>query len=430
MRRVWRDENGERHWVRGETEQEIADKIAELKFAIKMVQDKIDGKMTVASWAKNWLKEYIDPKVRPSGSKKKRGTMTQHSCNMYHAKIDHYIIPALGHYRLCDIKDIHLQKFLNTQRDMSDSHMKKLNIVLGAMFGQVYKSRLIPFDPAADLELPAAKSGQRRSLTDYEREMILALSAAHKHGLWIRFLLATGIRPGESAPLQVYDLDFDAAQPCVKIYKDIEGGTNDEVSDPKTEAGNRMVPIPEWILDDIKAAVKGKEPEDYVFPASDGKSMLTSSGLRNKWRSFARDLDLAMGAEHTKSGHIYDPSDLLPNGKPKYPDPKDKTKPLNGHKIAPDLVCYCLRHTYCTDLQKAGVPINVAKYLMGHANISTTSEIYTHSGNEEVVLAGSLIDEAASRINSAKPTLKVLTESAKENQESKKETPDSETASA
>jgi hypothetical protein len=137
-----------------------------------------------------------------------------------------------------------------------------------------------------------------------------------------------------------------------------------------------------------------------------------------------------MGAEHTKSGHIYDPSDLLPNGKPKYPDPQDKSKPRNGHKIAPDLVCYCLRHTYCTDLQKAGVPINVAKYLMGHANISTTSEIYTHSGNEEVVLAGSLIDEAASRINSAKPTLKVLTESAKENQESKKETPDSETASA
>ena len=46
MRRVWRDDHGERHWIRGETEQEIADKIAELKFSIKMGQDQIDGKMT------------------------------------------------------------------------------------------------------------------------------------------------------------------------------------------------------------------------------------------------------------------------------------------------------------------------------------------------------------------------------------------------
>ena len=45
--------------------------------------------------------------------------------------------------------------------------------------------------------------------------------------------------------------------------------------------------------------------------------------------------------------------------------------------VAEDLVAYCLRHTYCTDLQRAGVPINVAKYLMGHSDISVTSKIYT-----------------------------------------------------
>ncbi|MDD2217639.1 MAG: tyrosine-type recombinase/integrase [Eubacteriales bacterium] len=39
---------------------------------------------------------------------------------------------------------------------------------------------------------------------------------------------------------------------------------------------------------------------------------------------------------------------------------------------------YCLRHTYCTDLQDAGVPINVAKELMGHSDISVTAKIYTH----------------------------------------------------
>lgn len=49
-----------------------------------------------------------------------------------------------------------------------------------------------------------------------------------------------------------------------------------------------------------------------------------------------------------------------------------------GAEVADDLTPYCLRHTFCTDLQRAGVPINVAKELMGHADIQTTANIYTH----------------------------------------------------
>ena len=48
------------------------------------------------------------------------------------------------------------------------------------------------------------------------------------------------------------------------------------------------------------------------------------------------------------------------------------------HAIAPDLTLYCLRHTFCTDLQRAGVAINIAKELMGHSSITVTADIYTH----------------------------------------------------
>ena len=46
--------------------------------------------------------------------------------------------------------------------------------------------------------------------------------------------------------------------------------------------------------------------------------------------------------------------------------------------LASDLTMYRLRHTYCTDLEAAGVPINVAKYLMGHSSIELTARVYTH----------------------------------------------------
>lgn len=48
------------------------------------------------------------------------------------------------------------------------------------------------------------------------------------------------------------------------------------------------------------------------------------------------------------------------------------------HAIAPDLTLYCLRHTFCTDLQRDGVAINIAKELMGHSSIAVTADIYTH----------------------------------------------------
>ncbi len=55
------------------------------------------------------------------------------------------------------------------------------------------------------------------------------------------------------------------------------------------------------------------------------------------------------------------------------------------------LVAYDLRHTYCTDLQKAGVDLKTASYLMGHADIQTTANIYSHTDGE-------LIDTTAEKI--------------------------------
>ena len=72
---------------------------------------------------------------------------------------------------------------------------------------------------------------------------------------------------------------------------------------------------------------------------------------------FKRDLDIQMGAKLERNKII-------------------------KSVVAPDLTPYCLRHTYCTDLQRAGVPINIAKELMGHADIQTTANIYTHKDND------------------------------------------------
>lgn len=393
IKRSWTDETGKRHFVYGATEKEADEKLGALKEKASRGELQVSDSMKVQKWADDWLTIYLKPKVRKAGSPKKRGTMTQKSYEMYEQKLA-YILPTIKNMRMKDVRQTHLQKILNAQADLSDSHVKKVRMVMNAMFSQAVKSRIIFFNPADSLSLPAAEKGSRRSLTDYERQTILQVAQTHRCGLWVRFLLATGIRPAESAPLLVSDLYLTAATPCVKIYKAIESGTEDVVGDPKTEAGFRTIPIPASILQDLKDYTAGKDPSAFLFPQTDGKTMLTTTALSNNWRSFARQVDLAMGAETTPHGHIYDPKDIKKDGSPVYPDPSNPKLPRNGHKIAPDLVLYCLRHTYCTDLQKAGVPLNVARYLMGHADISTTANIYTHTGDDEIKAASDLINAA------------------------------------
>lgn len=93
----------------------------------------------------------------------------------------------------------------------------------------------------------------------------------------------------------------------------------------------------------------------YLFTQPTTGKPHTESSMKQMWRSFKKALDLDMGAQ-------------LKNGKI---DPETSV-------LSDDLVPYCMRHTYATDLQSADVAINVAKDFLGHKTIQTTSRVYTH----------------------------------------------------
>ena len=324
-----------RYEVRGKTEREACDKLAELVASLQQGEFTAGGDTTVDQWFHRWKETY---KV-PAG-------LTRKSLGLYDEKYKGYIGPAIGTMALQDVRDLHLQTILNTQAGRSYSHVSKLRMVLQELFRQARRSRLILFDPAEGLQLPESVKRSRRPLTKEERRHILALAATHPAGLWVLTILYTGLRPGETAALFWKDIDF--ARNEIHVYKAVESGTR-VIKDPKTPAGIRDIPMRRELRERL-LAVQG-DPETPVFPTPAGE-IRGASSLRRLWESFARDLDLRMGAK-VREGQIVQ------------------------HAIAPDLTPYCLRHTFCTDLQRAGVPINVAKELMGHANISVTANIYT-----------------------------------------------------
>jgi len=57
----------------------------------------------------------------------------------------------------------------------------------------------------------------------------------------------------------------------------------------------------------------------------------------------------------------------------------NKTFKIQLPKVTPH-VC---RHTYCTDMARKGMNPKNLQYLMGHADIATTLNVYTHLGFED-----------------------------------------------
>lgn len=342
--------NGKKYEAVGKTELEAMKKLADKLSAARRGEEAIGGSMTVNSWYEQWMELYKKPKG-----------LTQKSLGMYDEKYNKYIKPAIGHLRMRDVKDVHLQKILNGQEGRSASHIKKLRMVMQEMFKRARQSRIIAYDPAELLELPAMKQGHRRAITDEERKAILAVADRHRSGLWILTLLYTGMRPGETAALTWNSVDFERNEIHVHVAK--ESGSK-RIKKPKTESGVRDIPIHADLIWRLKEA-KG-DPFSPVFPTQAG-NFQNENSMRRMWTGFKRDLDIYMGAELKRNKII-------------------------KSVVAKDLTPYCLRHTFCTDLQRKEVPINVAKDLMGHSDIQMTANIYTHKDTKTLHKGIALLD--------------------------------------
>ncbi|MBQ8494507.1 MAG: hypothetical protein IJ465_01985, partial [Clostridia bacterium] len=118
---------------------------------------------TVSDWYQQWRRLYKEP-----------ADLTAKSLSAYDEKFRNYIRPAIGHMKLRDVREQHLQQILHAQSGMSHSHLVKLRSLMQQLFRRARKSRLIVFDPSEDLSLPAYRRGTRRSLTDAERRAFLA----------------------------------------------------------------------------------------------------------------------------------------------------------------------------------------------------------------------------------------------------------------
>lgn len=318
--------DGVRYDISASTEDALRDKV------IRRKRDLEEGKKTISrnSTLNEWFSQYVEIYKKQSVGYETYKTIKGHYKN--------WIQPYLGKMLLKNIKPIHCQKALNNLIGKSKSTNDKVTQLLRNLMETAVDNDLLLTNPMKGISVPDYYTGGHRQITDGERDLILKTAGTNQYGLWILVMLYCGLRPGETARIQMRHINLAER----KLYVD---GT-------KTKAAKRYVPIPDPLASELSKIKKG--PFEYLFVQKRTGRPLTKTVMRNMWKNFKRDMNINSGCRVFRN-------EVLP-----------------PFAVADDLTPYCLRHTYCTDLQDAGVPINIAKELMGHTSIETTSKYYTH----------------------------------------------------
>jgi integrase len=340
--------NGKQYNITGKTQREADRKADQKRRELERGEAAAGGDMSVRVWAYQWLDTFKASSVGYGHYKNYIGVLGG-------------ICARIGEKKLKDVTTEDLQQILNSAAGKSKSHISYLKYTIQAIFERARKSRHIIYDPAEDLTSPKGSVKPRRSITPDERIAILALAESHHGGLWIKTTLYCGLRPNESRALDWRHVDIDHA---LLHIEDAMKARTKVIGEPKTTSGVRDIPIPPPLLHTFRDA-RGA-PDEPVFRQPTTGRRHTETSMRKLWCNFKRELDISLGAELYRNKIV---------------------KSL----VAPDLVPYCLRHTYGTDLQTAGVPLNVAKYLMGHSDITVTANIYTHTSAETIASAGNAL---------------------------------------
>ena len=332
---------GKRYYIRADTEKDLIRKEVLKLQQLENGTKRIEKTMLFKDWCAEWLETY------------KRPSVSTETFDGYVSCINCHILPYLGGMRLKDIKTIHIQKIVNNMAGGSKKMIDKVSYTTKQILEDAKRNHLLIENPAEGVVKPKGTAAQRRAITPTERKYILQAAENHRAGTWIYLMLFCGLRPAEACALQWRNVNLK------ERYLEVENAVKRSgvVGKPKTASGIRKIPITQMLLTHLEKKKADPliphGPFDYVVLNTQGKRVNASS-MRKMWLSFEKELNIVMGCSVLKG------------------------QPMPPYRVADDLVPYCLRHTFCTDLQDAGVPINIAKELMGHSDISITAKIYTH----------------------------------------------------
>lgn len=347
------------------TLKQAIDRRDELLYEVKHFQIKPDSNMNFLEYAKLWLKDYAEINIKPS------------TLYGYKSCLNAHILPRFKDYKLSDITVYELEKFYNDLRKtkslnpdsngnhnlLSEAVVRHQHSLLCVMLNTAVKWDFINFNPCLKLTKPPTVT--RKEMKFYDEEELKKLfqhleyeNLTFKTAIYL--LTLGGMRRGECLGLFWEHVDFEKKTITIKnnLLNIREKGVY--LDTPKTKKSKRTISLPDICFDLLKKLKVKQELEKEMFS--------------NDWM----DTEFVFKDEY---GNYYNPSRLSRQWV--LFQKKHNLKHIRLHD---------LRHTCATYLLSHNVPIATVSKKLGHSNIYTTLDVYTHSVDSDDIEASNLLN--------------------------------------
>ena len=359
----------------------------------------MDGrKMTLQEFVDRWMEEYASVKLEPGTTEKYRHELDK-------------VLPVLGHYKLTEIRPANVNSFLislskdGARKDgrpggYAKGSIAKTSAVLSSVLRTAVEWELIDRNPCDKVRLQAEPTAEKlkfftpeqaTSFLEYIEQPYTVKTKGHKRiddtgkeysvgdyettreipeQVRVLFNLAifSGLRKGELLALKWSDVDFD--NDLIHVTKSVSIVNGVPVCKaPKTKNSVRTVTVPTFISNRMKALKISQtryrlsigdywQGDDWVFTQENGKMMNYSTPYQTM-------------------------QDIIT---------RYNTDKPEGQQI-PHIPFHGLRHTSATLLIASKQDVRTVSSRLGHAQASTTMNIYAHALKETDRKAANALEE-------------------------------------
>ena len=347
---VGRGEDGKRKYRQfyGRTQKEAMLSADEFRAKLRKGMDVTRDRDTFAVWRDRWFAV----KLLDIGASQ---------ASTYRSYFQH--LAPIDDMPLRDVQPHHVQTIIadlaawnpHTGKPTAKKTLTDIRNTARQIFAYAVENRVLEFNPIDSVRIPkTAPQAARRSLTAQEIELIR--TTPHKLQTASMIMLYAGLRRSETIALLWSDVDLVNGTISVTKAANLKDPQN-PIKTTKTAAGNRIVYIPDVLIEYLATV---KRDNMLVCPTSHGR-MYTDSAWKSAWRGYLLTLDLASG---------------------KHPQKRSRYDPRQKGIIIDNITPHMLRHTACTMQIEAGLDPSTVQHQLGHSDIRTTLEVYTHVSDQ------------------------------------------------
>ena len=328
-----------------------------------------DSSITFSAFADKWMEEYARLKLAPKTVARYENFLKR-------------INKAIGHKKLKDIKPLHLNAFYRNLgeagvkqdckgRPIKGARLSPKTIVehhrlISTILSYAVKWQLLEMNVAQRADPPAVPHTEISILDEQEIKRLLALLEAEpmQYKVMIKLLIYTGMRRGELCGLEWKDIDFETGLLRIVRSSQYIGNRKIITKEPKTKAGRREMILSKSALDMLREYRKWQNQKRLQV----GEDWIDNDRLFTQW-----------------------------NGVPIYPDTiSDRFANFIKKHDLPKVTLHSLRHSNATLLIAEGVDVRTVSQRLGHADVSTTLNIYTHALQSRDKEAAERLEQALS----------------------------------